>query len=75
MYVKGVTKSGYYNFCGIIHKIYDLEYNTCTSPKTLVIFYCVLHMQNCSFIVCLCELDKSNRVYKIHYMSKIRRFN
>jgi len=40
VYVKGLTEGGYDDFYGIIHKIYKLEYNTCTSPKKVVIFYC-----------------------------------
>jgi len=29
VFVKGLTKGGYDDFYGIIHKIYELEYNTC----------------------------------------------
>jgi len=39
VYVKGLTKGGYDDFYGIIHKIYELEYNTSTSPKKVVLFY------------------------------------
>jgi len=38
VYVKGLTEGGYNDFYGIIHKIYKLEYNTCTSPKKVVVF-------------------------------------
>ena len=40
MYVKGLIKGGYDYFYGIIHKIYEFEYNTSTSPKKVVLFYC-----------------------------------
>ena len=39
MYVKGFTKGGYNDFYGIIYKIYELEYNTCTSAKRVVFYY------------------------------------
>jgi len=40
VYVKGITEGGYDDFYGIIHKIFELEYNSCTSPKKVVVFYC-----------------------------------
>ena len=40
MYAKGITDGGYDGFNGIIHKIFELEYNRCTSPKKVVVFYC-----------------------------------
>jgi len=40
VYVKGLTEGGYDDFYGIIHKIYELEYNTSTYPKKVVLFYC-----------------------------------
>jgi len=36
--VKGLTKGGDNDFCGIIHKIYELEYNSHTSPKKVLAF-------------------------------------
>jgi len=40
VYVKGLTEDGYDDFYEIIHKIYELEYNTSTYPKKDVLFYC-----------------------------------
>jgi len=40
VYVKGLTKGGYIDFYGIILKIFELEYKTCTSPKRVMVFYC-----------------------------------
>jgi len=40
VYVKGLTEGDYDDNYGIILKIYELEYNTCTSPKRVVVFYC-----------------------------------
>ena len=40
VYVKGLREGGYDDFYGIIHKIYELEYNICTSPKKVLVFYC-----------------------------------
>ena len=37
--MKGLTKGGYDDFYGRIHKIYEIEYNTCTSPKKVVLFF------------------------------------
>jgi len=46
VYVKGITEGGYDDFYGIIHKIFELEYNSCFSPKKVVIFYCELFDQS-----------------------------
>jgi len=40
VYVKGLIEGGYDDFYGIIHKIYELEYNTYTSSKKVVLSYC-----------------------------------
>ncbi|XP_017428832.2 uncharacterized protein LOC108336898 [Vigna angularis] len=40
VFVKGLTEGGYDDFYGIIQKIYELEYNTSTTPKRVVLFYC-----------------------------------
>jgi len=40
VYVKALTEGGYDDFYGIILEIYELEYNTCTSAKRVVVFYC-----------------------------------
>ena len=40
VYVKGLTKGGDDDFYGIIQHIYKLEYDTSTSPKRVVLFYC-----------------------------------
>jgi len=41
VYVKDLTESGYNDFYGTIRKIYELKYNTCTSPKRVVVFFIV----------------------------------
>jgi len=40
VYIKGLTKGSYDDFYGIIHKIYELVYNICTSSKRVVVIYC-----------------------------------
>jgi len=40
VYVKGLTEGGHNDFYGIIEHIYELEYNTSSSPKKVVVFYC-----------------------------------
>jgi len=40
IHVKGVTKGGTYDFYGVIQHIYELEYNTTSYPKRVVLFYC-----------------------------------
>jgi len=38
VYVKGLTEGGENDFYGIIHKIYEQEYNTSNKPKKVVLF-------------------------------------
>jgi len=38
VHVKGLTEGGEDDFYGIIHKIYELEYNTSNKPKKVVLF-------------------------------------
>jgi len=40
VYVKGLTEGGHDDFYGIIEHIYELEYNSSSSPKKVVVFYC-----------------------------------
>jgi len=38
VHVKGLIEGGEDNFYGIIHKIYELEYNISNKPKKVVLF-------------------------------------
>ena len=38
VHVKGLTEGGEDDFYGIIHRIYELEYNTSNKPKKVVLF-------------------------------------
>ena len=40
VYVKGLTEGGEDDFYGIIHNIYELEYNTSNNKKKVVLFFC-----------------------------------
>ena len=40
VYVKGLIEGGDDNFYGIIQHIYELEYNTLSYHKKVVVFYC-----------------------------------
>ena len=40
VHVKGLTKWAADDFYGVIQHIYELEYNTATYPKWVVLFYC-----------------------------------
>ena len=39
VHVKGLTEGGEDDFYGIIHRIYELEYNTSNKPKKVVLFF------------------------------------
>ena len=40
VHIKGLTKGAAYDIYGVIQHIYELEYNTTTYPKRVVLFYC-----------------------------------
>jgi len=40
VYIKGLIEGGEDDFYGIIQHIYELEYNSSSSPKRVVVFYC-----------------------------------
>jgi len=40
VHVKGLTEGGEDDFYGIIHRIYELEYNTSNKPKKVVLIFC-----------------------------------
>ena len=40
VHIKGLTKGGADDFYGVIQHIYELEYNTTSYPKWVVLFYC-----------------------------------
>jgi len=40
VHIKGLTEGAAYDFYGVIQHIYELEYNTTTYPKQIVLFYC-----------------------------------
>ncbi|XP_029126265.1 uncharacterized protein LOC109793794 isoform X1 [Cajanus cajan] len=40
VYVKGLIEGGEDDFYGVIKHMYELEYNTSTYPKKVVVFYC-----------------------------------
>ena len=39
VHVKGLTEGGANDFYGVIQHIYELEYNTTSYPKRVVLFY------------------------------------
>jgi len=40
VHVKGLTKGGENDFYGVIQYMYEVEYNSSTSDKKVILFYC-----------------------------------